>query len=227
MAVKRSRRSAATRPRKRMRRMIARPRRAPRGSFLLAKRTFWLSHWQPNTSTVDGFWRYYTFTLGQLPSASEFTALFDAYKISAIKLTFRPRYDNFAGNDTTDTALPGITNNNGTMMHIIRDPRSTVAPSGTYTSATLNQFLENGGGRSYMGTKPINIYFKPMNDTAIATGATAAVRSRVSSRWLNTANTDVVHYGVHVFAQDVNFTGLFGNAFDVFVTYYMKFKSLR
>lgn len=202
------------------------PRKVP-GAELACKRTFYLEHWQPSTTTVNNFWRYYQFTLSQLPSAADFTNLFDAYKISAIKLTFRPRFDNFAGNDTTDTTIPGITNNNGTMVHVIKDPRSTVVPSGTYTSATLNSYLENGSVQTHQGIKPINIYWTPMVDVAVATGASAFPRSRSLSRYLNTNNTDVVHYGCHVFMQDANFTGLFGNAYDVFVTYYMKFKNLK
>lgn len=227
MAGKRRRVTRPSRMRKRRRTLGYRIPRRIRSSFVQIKRTFYLQHWQPVTTTVDGFWRYYSFTLGQLPSAADFTNAFDMYKICAIKMTLRPRYDNFAGNDTTDTALPGITNNNGTMVHVIRDPASQIVPLGTYNSTTLNGFFENGGVRSYQGNKPISIYFKPMVDMAVATGATAAPRSRTRSRWLNTANNDVVHYGTHIFMQDTNFTALFGNAFDVFVTYYLQFKGVK
>lgn len=187
-------------------------------------RTFWLQNWTPSTTTTNDFWRYYTFTLSQLPNVGELTSLFDQYKISALKFTFRPRYDGFMGNDTTDTTIPGVTNQGKTQVHIVNDPKSTIAPGGVYNSGTLNSFFEQGRVKTRGGNRPFSVYFKPTvaND---ADGVNIATYQRAP--WLNTTTNAIVHRGFHIFLQDINLTGVFGQSYDVFVTPYMKFKNMR
>lgn len=211
--------------RKRRRFNIPRAPRYSAVSVVKAKRTFFYENWSPSTATTAGFWRYYMPTLSMLPSLSEFQALFDQYKLSAIKITLRPRYDNFAGNDTTDVTLPGTTAQGGTNVHVLIDPDSTTTvPTGTYTSGNLNTFLENGSVRSYTGLKPINIYWKPKVGQVMSVG-----EARVKAPWAGTTTSpsQIPHHGVHIFLQDTNFTGTFNQSFDVFVTYYMQFKALK
>lgn len=193
--------------------------------IISCKRTFYVENWSPSTAATSGFWRYYSPSLSQLPSLSEFQALFDMYKVKAIKITLRPRYDNFAGSDTTDVTLPGTTAQGGTNVHVVIDPDSTnTTPGGTYTTTNLNAFLENGNVKSYTGNKPITIYWKPKVGDSMATG-----EARVRPKWMGTSATPsgIVHHGVHIFLQDTNFTGTFNQSFDVFYTYYMQFKSLK
>ncbi len=198
-----------------------------RSQALSLKRTFRLEYWQPSTATTNDFWRYYSFTWAQLPSLSEFQALFDTGRISAIKVTFRPRFDNYSGNDTTDTTAPGITNQTGTNVHVIVDPKWVGAPTGTYSNATLNTFLEQGGVRSYKGTSPFSIYFKPTINQTV--GAVQGMRRRAPFLLLDSSSnaTGSPHYGFHIFMQDPNMNGSFGNAYDVFVTYYMQFRGTK
>lgn len=190
-------------------------------SLVMVKRTFWYENWVPSTASTSGFWRNYALGLSNLPSVNEFTALFDQYRINSIKFTFRPRYDNFSGNDTTDTTLPNVTNQGQTHLHCIVDPESTVTPSGTYSSSNLNSFLENGSVRSYDGNRAVNVYIrKPMVNLN-------GVERRVKAPWLQCGQNAIQHYGIHVFAQDINLTGVFGQSWDVFVTYYMQFRGLK
>lgn len=188
------------------------------------KRTFWNSNWSPNTTTTDGFWKYFTFALSYMPSYLEVTNLFEVYKLNRIKVTFRPRYDSFAGNDTTDTTLPGVTNQGGTNMHVLIDPKSNLAPSGTYTSSTMNQLFELGNVKTYTGNKPFSVYFKPTVDMTV--GAVTNGR-RIPAPFIQSAIPSILHNGFHVFAQDVNLTGVFGQSFDIFITYYMTVKGLK
>lgn len=188
------------------------------------KRTFWLENWTLGTAATSNFWRYYAFQLSSLPSYTELTALWDRYRLNAIKVTFRPRFDGFGGENTTDTTLPGVTNQAGNYMHVINDPYSNVTPTGVYNSANLNSFLENGNVRSYRGLRPFSVYVKPAIDTYVGTSATAARRR---APFLQTTNFNMVHNGFHIFAQDVNLTGVSGQSFDVFVTYYMTLKGLK
>lgn len=200
------------------------PRPVPNGGTNILKicRTTYLENWTPNTTTTAGFFRYYQFTPNLIGNWQDYFNLFDQYKICALKFTFRPRYDSFAGNDTTDTTLPGITAQGLTSAHIINDPYSTLSPSGTYTFLNFNAFLEQGKVKSYTGTKPFSVYFKPTIN--LTTEAGNNMRRRAS--WLNVTNNNV-HNGFYIFLQDVNFTGVFNQSYDVFVTSYVMLRNAR
>lgn len=194
----------------------------PRVPMLTTQRTWWLENWTPNTVSTNGFWRFYSTTLNAVPNNTEFTNLFDQYKIAALKFVFRPRYDNFSGNDTTDTTIPGVTNQAGTLLHVVNDPWSTVIPTGTYQSGTLNSFFEQGNRvKTYNGNKAVSVYFKPTVRNMVASSSANPVRGR----WLQ--DSGIQHYGFHIFAQDVNLTGVFGQSWDVYVTAYMMFKNMK
>lgn len=192
--------------------------------MLKMQRTTWLQNWTPSTTGTNDFWRYYQFTLQQITNFTEMAALFDQYKMYALKYTFVPRYDSFAGNDTTDTTLPGVTNQGGVKLHIVKDPFSVVGPTGTYTSANLNSFLEQGNRvKTYSGNRNVSVFFRTtVNQTVEGTNT-----NRVRAVWLNTTQTNIAHSGFHVFAQDVNLTGVFGQSFDVFVTAYLMLRNVR
>lgn len=200
---------------------ISRPIRS-KGTVLYMKRTVSWFTWTPGSTTASDFWKYLSPALDTVTSYTEMAALFDQYKINGVKLKLVPRYDSFAGNDTTDTTLPGITNQGGTQVHVIVDPLSQLIPVGTYSRANLNTFLENGNVRTYTGNKPINIFFKP---TVSSTFGGLTTAGRIRSPWLSTASPSIVHNGVHVFIQDVNLSGVFGQTFDVFCTLYMAFRN--
>lgn len=182
------------------------------------KRTFWLENWTLSTASTNGFWRYYNFTAASIPNFTEISTLFDRYKVNALKYTFRPRYDGFDGANSTDVTPPGITNQQGNMVHIVKDPFSNTTPAGTYTSSTLNTFMEQGNVKTYMGNRPFSVYFKPTITQTI--GGSAIERCR--AKWLLTQSSTVNHYGFHAFQQDVNLTGTSGQSYDVFVTVYMQ-----
>lgn len=223
MALKRTR-AQATRPRKK--RVMNRKRRVPRGlrtSIVTCKRQFRHSFWQPSTAATLDFWKIFWFKLNDLPSSAEFTALFDEYRINGIKVVFRPRFDNFSGNDTTDTTLPGVTNQSGVNLHICKDPRGVISPSGVYGPSTLNAMFEHDNIRSYNGNKAISVYYKP---TVVNTVDGSAAKYTYAP-WLSTAYPGLNHFGFSAFAQDINFSGTFGQSWDIFVTYYMQFRGMK
>lgn len=225
MVLKRSQYKKRSQAMKRRRR-FARVSRSPRLPMITMKRTFYAFNFTPSTAATSNFWQYQSCTLSQMTNSADITSLFDQYKIAALKYTFRPRYDNFSGNDTVDTTLPGVTNQGGCMIHIINDPYSQLVPTGVYSGATLNTFLEQGNVRTYNGNRPFSVYFKPTIDNTVGAAVTNAARSR--AKWLSTINgTGIAHYGFHFFAQDVNLTGVFGQSWDVYITYYIQAKGTR
>lgn len=222
---RRGKRAAAARRSAKRSTALRLTRRVTSTPIINVQRTFWWENWVPTSVATSNFWRYYTFRLQDLPSYLDFAAPFDRFKINGIKVTFRPKYDNFAGNDTTDTTLPGVTNQAGTRLSIINDPVSNYSPSGVYGNGTYNQFLENGKVRIQNGNKDVNVYFKPMVNSE--TGGLSAGR-RIRAPMLQCSQAaGLVHNGFHIFANDVNFTGVFGQSWDVYVTYYMTFTGLR
>jgi len=224
MAIRRYKRSMRKRTYKKRSMNVSRPRRMLRTNNPVArfKRTFYTTTLTPNTASVSGFWQYSTISLSDVPNVSEYTALFDQYKINAVKVTWRPRYDNFAGNDTVDVTLPGTTAQGLTRVHIINDPDSTITPSGAYSAATLNSFLENGNVRTYDGTKPFSVYYRPKITNSLTTGT-----NNIRAPWINASSPSVSHRGFHYFMQDVNLTGTFNQAFDIFVTMYFMCKNAK
>lgn len=219
------RKRSTTRKRKTRRSRKMTMTRVPRQGSMNVVRTFWYENWTPSTVTTANFWKYYAFRFSDIPQYTEYSAIFDQYRINAVKVTFRPRYDNFAGNDTTDTTLPGVTNQGLTTAHIINDPYSQLVPSGVYSSANLNIFLENGRVRSYTGVKPFSVYLKPTIYETVS--ATNTARIKRAPFLMCQDGFNAAHRGFHIFLQDINLTGVFGQSFDVFYTYYLTLKGMR
>lgn len=226
MAYKRKAGRQVARPRKRLAsRKMMRISRSPKQPVVTVTRTWWSQNWVPASTTTGDFWKYLSITLSTIPNVTEYTNLFDSYRVNYLKFILRPRYDSFAGNDTTDTTLPGVTNQGGNQVHVIIDPKSPVTPSGTFTSANLNAFLENGKVRTYQGHKPITIAIKYPCMADDVNGATNSIFKRC--QYISSAQTGVQIRGAHVFIQDVNFTGVFGQSYDLFVTANVTFKGMR
>lgn len=196
-------------------------------SLVNVERTWYSGSWTPGSAATNDFWRYITVNLGACPNVTEYTALFEQYKVNSITFTLRPRYDGFNGENTTDTTLPGVTNQGATRVHTVIDPRSNTSPSGAYTAATLNLFLENGKVKSFSGSRTITIPIRSPCYVNDVNGVTGAANPSCRNQWFSTAATGITFRGVHIFLQDVNLTGVFGQAFDIFTKMNMSFKGPR
>lgn len=187
------------------------------------KRKFWWFNWSLSTASTAGFWRYLSIALSDMPNNTEITNLFDQFKITGVRYELHPRYDGFSGNDTMDVTLPNVTNQAGNVVHVINDPKSTLTPTGTYTTGNLNSFMEQGKVRTHRGNRPIIIYHKPN----IVQTTTSGTR-QIPAPWSQTSSsTTLVHSGAHVFLQDANMTGVSGQNYDVFVTLYIMCRGAR
>lgn len=206
--------------------MVPRPMRFKQ-DMLKTTRKFWVQNWTPGTATSTDFWRYFAVTLGDMPNFNDYANIYDSYKITSFMIHLVPRYDGFQGNDTVDTTLPGVTNQGATRVHVAIDPkrRANDGPTGAYTSANLNLFLERSKTRMYLGNKEIKILVK---HPCVLTDANANANSQAEkAQWYQTNITNIGHQGAHVFLQDVNLTGTFGQSFDVFYTFNLLFKGQR
>lgn len=231
MVLKRTRsqsmRKGGYKRRRAMRRRVPRLLR-PKNAVMSLRRRYWAYSWTPGTAATVDFYRNNNITLASIPNVSEITAMFDFYRIRAIKFTWMPRFSNFSGNNTTDTIAPGITNAPQLFATLCYDNRSSViAPTGTYSSATYNSFVEQDKIKFVRNTnRPFSLYNRP---TVISEVAQVSSGQYIKSPWLSTQNVGTNHFIGYIFVHDANFSASgFGNqSFDCFVTVYLQVKGLK
>lgn len=231
-----SKAAAAKRAAKRAyKRISSRPSASLRAAIpqISIKRTCYLGNLSPQTTTTNGFWQYRTVSLnigfvdavgnsmGGLTNVAEYEALFDQFKLSAFKIVLRPRvFDLSAQQD-----IPASSSwRDRPYVSVIKDPYDRTNPSGTYTQANLNTFLTLGNVKTYRGDKNITIYMKPKVSEDYGLGA----QRYVNPNWtdLNTAGKDMQHRGFHMFFHTQSMQQSFSN-YDVFITYYLKFRGMK
>lgn len=200
-------------------------RQMPRLPTMSFTRTFWKENWAFSSVTTAGFWRQYTPSFGDLPNAAEYTALFDVYRINAVKITFRPRYDGFDANGTNPAG--GVTDL--PYLNTYVDPRTNTNTSGAYTAATFNTFVENANGRvkSRKAVAPYSVYWKPLVSVNSYTAGNPGEFKRCP--WLSTANYPTVPMRLlNVFISNNNFSANIGVvSFDVFYTFYFQCRGAK
>lgn len=217
-----------------------RQRKSAGSKVLNVKRTVCLGQFAPGTLTTDGFYKKMTVSLqtgftsnngtslGGLTNLTEFTALFDQYKLLAFKVVLRPQnrdYNLSQLNPSTGTTFYGFP-----YVSVMRDPFDVVAPSGTYGRTVYNSFLEQGGDKvkTYRGDKEIKIYCKSwVPDNYGNVGAPSVRWTRPKWTQLDANGQAMQHYGYTLFFHNQNFDATTFNAYDVFVTYYLKFRGSR
>jgi hypothetical protein len=184
-------------------------------------KTTYQGTWTFSSTSTSGFWKYYEAQAIQMSEFSEFATIFDEYKITNLKYTFRPRYD---GTDVSNIA--GALSLPLCYAHVIKDPASTRIPNGTYGTSSINQFLENGAVKSYTLTKPMSVSFRPKILTSDFGGGTAS--TAIGARWIRTTEDGIPHRGFHMFLQN-NALSSTNSAItlDVFVTYTIQFRGAR
>lgn len=205
----RPRRTLRRRPRRMMRRRIYR--RRPRLSSLKVhhfKRTFALTQIQGAITDTLGA---YTFRLDQLPNYTEFTNLYDSYRINKIVIKFVP---------TANSANVGDTNNLLTQFHTVLDFNDGGAP------ASLNALYEYGNWRMTRGSQIHTRVFTPSTMGVVSDVSAGGVAGAPKyKQWINTSEADVYHFGLkycaaaQVTALDINWTP--------YVSFYLSCKSVK
>lgn len=221
MAMKRK---ATRTPRRRFvkRRRMMGARRTKRGtSTVLVKRTNFGGTWTFGSAATNDFWRYLDYDMTAFNNFAEFANIFDEYKVNAMKITFRPSYDSIVA-----PVAAGSLVQPQAYMHYVVDPGSSTIPTGTYSTATVNTFLEQSNVRTKTLRAPISIYFKPKVLSQNLGSGTGAVVER--PQWTRTTETGTRHRGVHVLLQQNSMsTGNTNIKLDVFITYYVQFRNLK
>jgi len=175
-------------------------RRNPYKAVHFFKRTANIGSGAMNTSagapTLIGF----SFTLSQLPSYTEFQALYDDYMITGIKFTAIPYLQ------TDSNSVSGITSSSNPPIFYVVDTNDGSAPG------TLDTVLEYNDHKMSPVYQGFSIYFRPKFQDA-----TQALRGG----WISTSNPTLAYHGLKVaIPPTAN-----ANKFYVTITYYMRFKN--
>lgn len=170
-------------------------------------------------TTSGGVNLAYTFALNDLPNSGEFTALYDQYKITGIKLDIIWRSTNLSMVETQNTQQIGAP-----YMYWCIDRDDS-------TSTSITDLREYSKAKRFefdVGKRTCKIYFKPNTLaenylTAVTTGYTVNF-----DKWVDAAYPTMPYWGFKAAIQ-VPLNSVTGVAayFDIEATYYFKMKDPR
>lgn len=156
-------------------------------------------------STLNDVYGALSFNLSSVPNYTEFTALFDQYRIDAVKVTFMPR---------ANSAELG-TNQGITKLFTVVDYDDAATPT------AINELMQYENLKTTRSTDDHNRTLRPMLARAVyQAGLTAYGTGR---GWVDCANPSVPHYGLRYALQQLPA----GNqSYDLKIKYYLSFKNV-
>lgn len=180
-------------PRNKMyRRRVRRVRRAPQvHTFSCTTRLTDITASISNLGVQTNIATAYQFNLNQLPNTSEFTTLFDQYKIKSAKITFVP-----GGNNALISPLSGVSSSFGFGRFLSAiDYDDATAPS---AETDLLQY------QSLKITNPMQTHTRTLSPKVLAAIYQSAIATSYESRnapWIDVGNPAVPHYGLKVWVN--------------------------
>lgn len=161
-----------------------------------------------------------------LNNLAEYQALFEQYKLSAYKVTFMPRLQNISAQQYEGGVLTTTPAFRVPRFVIQKDAEGRIVPAGLYGPSTLNILME-GGGRIVRGDRTFSVYMKPKIVEQYGGGADRYVTPKYTDVG-TTVGINVPHRGFHLMLFREGFD--VANAdmkWDVFITYYLRFKNAK
>lgn len=147
----------------------------------------------------------YNFTLSVLPNITDFTSLYDQYKINGVKFSLIPRHTEV-----------GITAAVGSQVMSVLDFDDDSVPT------SINDLLQYGNMKQTRGNVNHSRYFKPSIRTSVdVIGGTGYQISK--PRWLDLANLTIKHYGLKYAIEQAGVA----ISYDVKIDIYFQCKNLH
>lgn len=155
-----------------------------------------------------------SFSLNQVPGVTDFTALFDQYMISGVKVDFR----------------------------LILDPSAAAAGSATYPNLYVRRDYDNTANETVQDiaqdnkskrfilqpNKTRSIYLKPAVQAEYFNVSTALTSSSPQwNKWIDCSNSSYPHLGLKWAIDTMGILLTPGNTMDIEFTYYLKMKNTR
>lgn len=162
------------------------------------------------TSTTQDNLNVYIASLSQVPNFSDFSALYDQYKILKIKFELMPSFSEVPANPTVGYQLGQV------ISHLDYD---------SDTAHSVQLALQYQNVKITQGNRVHKRIYRPMVKPLIAgiTGSPAILTGVSRSMWLDCAQTITPHYGLQ-FAFPQTTVQV---SYSARITYYMAFKNVR
>lgn len=204
---RRTRRSTMRR-RRPMRRRMRVPRRLPRKALLVQhfKRTY-EGPVITSSSAADTFGGL-SFVFSSLPNATDFTNLYDRYRINKILIRFLPNF--------TEAQQGSVQLSN---FFTVIDYNDAAAP------ASINALLEYPNCKFNQQNRMHKRIFSPATLDATSTTGAITATNPVWRQWISTTSTDVPHFGLKYCQQRTTVGG--DISYRTYVTYYFSCAGVR
>lgn len=146
------------------------------------------------STTIPNNYLNMSFALADLPDVSDFTNLYDEYRLVAVQVRIEPQFSaNFPW-----------ANQSGTQLYTAPRIYATVDTDGFGGIMTLNQMLQHGNMKFSRPGAGLTVTVKPKFQSVVDTAQTA----KNTKGWLDCANTGVKHYGINLLVDGGNAEGL-------------------
>jgi len=204
-------------PMRRARRARRAPRRAPRvrrgrvpRSIIPSQpvHTFKRSYYIPAYASVTtaNVYGAYAFNLNDVPNASEFTTLFDQYRINSVRWRLIPR---------GSSAEAGTNNNVGKIFSVL-DMDDGVAPT------SIDQLCQYPSLKTTRTTSDHTRTLRPAFATTVYNTSTLSAYGQRRG-WIDADYSQVPHYGIKWCIQGTSGAQIF----DLLIDYSLSFKGIR
>jgi hypothetical protein len=160
----------------------------------------------------------FSFQLDEIPNYTEFTALFDMYKIEYVEVHILPNVNHA----NTMTGIP-----TGTMIFVPR--LATVIDynsSGSFASFNDARDFESAEIGPVVRNRPIVRRIAPRFLTGVEEDGSTIVVGGSSRGWLNTVRADVPHYGLRYVAEATSSANVY-LGFRCEAIYYLAMKAVK
>lgn len=149
----------------------------------------------------------YNFSLSDVPNSSEFTSLYDQYKINCVKLKFLPQ-------QTQSVSIGTINNPNASSRFFsVIDYNDGTAPASIDELRQYQSCKYTGILRTHK-----RVVFKPkILDT----------NGFSISPWMSTASPNANYFGIKVAVEPMDSTSTLTMMYTIEATYYMSFKQVK
>lgn len=136
----------------------------------------------------------YQFSLLAIPGLTDFTTLFDSYRIKRVKITISP-YSNSSG--TTVSGAPNFSSDASGFIHYAIDNDSVTNPAASESGIQELQQRAGYKVKRIVGNKPLTISFKPRYaQSAYVSGVSTGYTQGNPKSWIDLSYSTLPHYGL-------------------------------
>lgn len=148
------------------------------------------------------------FRFGDLSNTTDFTGLFDQYKITGIRVKLIP---------AQNAAPPTISSTTNAVLYIAADYNDYTAP------VSSSDVLEFQNVKTYGFNETVDYYFKPKVALAAYSGVFTSYAA--SNPWIDIGSPNVQHYGLKIYIPGVSANSICG--WRILVTWYLAFRMVK